>query len=59
MGILWPLCFSLRNKTQNRQNTAGGFVGSIYAMYATSLGWPSSSTASFDWFEYDGKDVRD
>jgi xylan 1,4-beta-xylosidase len=38
--------------------TAGGFVGSIYALYATSLGKPSDKAASFDWFEYDGKDVR-
>jgi beta-xylosidase len=39
--------------------TAGGFVGSVYAIYATSLGRPSSSTASFDWFEYEGKDARE
>jgi xylan 1,4-beta-xylosidase len=38
--------------------TAGGFVGSIYALYATSLGKPSGNAASFDWFEYDGKDAR-
>jgi xylan 1,4-beta-xylosidase len=38
--------------------TAGGFVGSIYAMYATSLGKLSSNAASFDWFEYNGKDVH-
>ena len=37
--------------------TAGGFVGSIYAMYATSLGRGSGSAVSFDWFEYEGKDV--
>jgi xylan 1,4-beta-xylosidase len=39
--------------------TAGGFVGSIYALYATSLGKPGSNTASFDWFEYEGKDARE
>jgi alpha-N-arabinofuranosidase len=39
--------------------TAGGFVGSIYAMYATSLGKPSGNTAAFDWFEYEGKDAFD
>jgi xylan 1,4-beta-xylosidase len=36
--------------------TAGGFVGSIYAMCATVLGKPSRKTAAFDWFEYEGKD---
>jgi xylan 1,4-beta-xylosidase len=35
---------------------AGGFVGSIYAMYATSLGKPSKNTAYFNWFEYRGDD---
>jgi xylan 1,4-beta-xylosidase len=47
------------NGTFFNTKTAGGFVGSIYAMYATSLGRPSSSTASFVWFEYGGKNVRD
>ena len=31
-------------------HTAGGFTGCIYALYATSLGLPSKSTAYFDWF---------
>jgi alpha-N-arabinofuranosidase len=35
---------------------AGGFVGCVYALYATSLGQTSSSTAYFDWFEYSGND---
>jgi xylan 1,4-beta-xylosidase len=35
---------------------AGGFVGCMYAMYATSLGTPSTNTAYFDWFEYSGND---
>lgn len=35
---------------------AGGFVGCMYALYATSLGRPSTSTAYFDWFEYVGND---
>ena len=30
--------------------TAGGFVGCIYALYATSLGQPSDARAWFDWF---------
>lgn len=35
---------------------AGGFVGCIYAMYATSLGRPAKSVAYYDWFEYSGDD---
>lgn len=35
---------------------AGGFVGCVYAMYATSLGDTSSNVAYFDWFEYQGDD---
>ncbi|MCZ8217312.1 MAG: glycoside hydrolase family 43 protein, partial [Cyclobacteriaceae bacterium] len=37
-------------------HVAGGFVGCIYAMYATSLGEESQAKASFDWFEYAGDD---
>ncbi len=33
---------------------AGGFVGCVYALYATSLGEPSENNAHFDWFEYSG-----
>ncbi|MCK9483345.1 MAG: glycoside hydrolase family 43 protein [Candidatus Marinimicrobia bacterium] len=35
---------------------AGGFVGCMYALYATSSGKPSSAVAYFDWFEYVGND---
>ncbi len=35
---------------------AGGFVGCMYALYATSLGEPTENTAYFDWFEYLGDD---
>ncbi len=35
---------------------AGGFVGCVYALYATSWGKPSKNTAYFDWFEYLGDD---
>jgi len=34
---------------------AGGFVGCVYAMYATSMGRKSSNMAYFYWFEYVGK----
>jgi alpha-N-arabinofuranosidase len=35
---------------------AGGFVGSIFGMYATSLGTPCSATAEYDLFQYQGND---
>ena len=35
---------------------AGGFVGCMYTLYATSLGKSSGSTAYFDWFESVGND---
>ena len=35
---------------------AGGFVGSLFAMYGTSGGKASKSVAKFDWFEYIGND---
>jgi alpha-N-arabinofuranosidase len=38
---------------------AGGFVGSVYAIYGTSLGKPSRNAALFDWFQYEGKDALD
>ena len=36
--------------------TAGGFVGCVFGMYATSLGKASDSRVYFDWFEYRGDD---
>ncbi|MGB8194782.1 MAG: glycoside hydrolase family 43 protein [Chitinophagaceae bacterium] len=36
--------------------TAGGFVGCVYALYATSLGKPATTKAYYDWFEYKGTD---
>ncbi|MBN2279148.1 MAG: glycoside hydrolase family 43 protein [Candidatus Marinimicrobia bacterium] len=35
---------------------AGGFVGVVSGMYATSTGLASSNSAAFDWFEYMGQD---
>ncbi|MBS1664141.1 MAG: glycoside hydrolase family 43 protein [Bacteroidetes bacterium] len=35
---------------------AGGFVGSVFAVYGTSSGAVSESKARFSWFEYMGKD---
>jgi len=36
--------------------TAGGFVGCIYGMYATSSGEQSSNSASFKYLKYSGND---
>jgi alpha-N-arabinofuranosidase len=36
--------------------TAGGFVGSVFGLYATSMGRQSSTRAYYDWFEYKGND---
>ncbi|MBL3658941.1 glycoside hydrolase family 43 protein [Fulvivirga sediminis] len=36
---------------------AGGFVGTIIGMYATSSGNETDNTAAFDWFEYQGNDL--
>jgi alpha-N-arabinofuranosidase len=36
--------------------TAGGFVGSVYGMYATSNGQPSSGAAYFEFFEVKNND---
>lgn len=35
---------------------AGGFVGSLFALYGTSNGEPTTAVATYDWFEYKGKD---
>ena len=35
---------------------AGGFVGTILGMYASSNKKPSANFADFDWFEYAGDD---
>jgi alpha-N-arabinofuranosidase len=37
---------------------AGGFVGSLFAMYSTSNGQVSASIAKYHWFEYKGNDDR-
>jgi alpha-N-arabinofuranosidase len=36
---------------------AGGFVGAVVALYASSNGEPSANHADFDWFEYVGLDA--
>ena len=36
--------------------TAGGFIGCLYGMYATSAGQPTTNTASFKSLKYEGHD---
>ncbi|HYE55054.1 MAG TPA: glycoside hydrolase family 43 protein [Chitinophagaceae bacterium] len=36
--------------------TAGGFVGCVFALYATSQGQHTANVARFNWFEYTGDD---
>lgn len=36
---------------------AGGFVGSLFALYATSSGIETNNKAYFNWFEYRGDDA--
>lgn len=36
---------------------AGGFVGAMLGMYASSNGQPSENVADWDWFEYAGMEV--
>jgi xylan 1,4-beta-xylosidase len=36
--------------------TAGGFIGCLFALYATSSGKPSTNTASYQWIDYNGDD---
>ena len=36
--------------------TSGGFVGCVYALYASSHGQESQTKAAYHWFEYSGND---
>ena len=36
--------------------TAGGFVGSLFALYGTSNGQSTRNAAHFRWFKYKGDD---
>ncbi|HSQ75240.1 MAG TPA: glycoside hydrolase family 43 protein, partial [Bacteroidota bacterium] len=52
----WTMLNEGVDATMLSTRTAGGFVGCMVALYATSLGKASSTTASYDWFEYTGND---
>ena len=51
----WELLMDVDAKFLSTE-TAGGFVGSVFGLYATSMGKESKSKAHFDWFHYEGKD---
>ena len=55
-NMKWALLQDKVDGTFLSTKTAGGFVGSMFALYATSLGKESNNLASFNWFEYMGND---
>ena len=55
-GTQWSLLKDDVNATFLSTRIAGGFTGSLYAMYATSMGQVSKNIAAYDWFEYRGND---
>jgi alpha-N-arabinofuranosidase len=55
-GADWDLLKDSVDGTFLSTNTAGGFVGCMFALYATSLGQDCDNIARFDWFEYEGSD---
>ena len=52
----WMLLKNGVDATFLSTKVAGGFVGCMYALYATSSGSPSDNRAYIDWFEYTGDD---
>ncbi|MGI4741344.1 MAG: hypothetical protein ACRYG7_39765 [Janthinobacterium lividum] len=34
----------------------GGFIGSMFGLYATSSGKPTTNSAAFKWLKYEGND---
>ncbi len=49
----WLLLRSSMDRSFLSTETAGGFVGCMYGLYATSNGEPSQNTVRFDWYEKD------
>jgi xylan 1,4-beta-xylosidase len=55
-GKTWNV---LKDKVDARflsTQVAGGFIGCVFGMYATSSGQPTTNTASFTWLKYEGHD---
>ncbi|MGV3540339.1 MAG: family 43 glycosylhydrolase, partial [Rufibacter sp.] len=53
----WQLLQDKVDGTFLSTRTAGGFVGAVLGMYATSNGQSSKNKATFDWFRYQGNDA--
>lgn len=47
----WSVLYSSADASFLSTKTAGGFTGCYYAMYATSNGQQTNSSAAFNWFE--------
>ncbi|SFQ83861.1 glycoside hydrolase family 43 protein [Hymenobacter arizonensis] len=55
-GKSWTM---LKDKVDGKflsTQVAGGFIGCVFGMYATSSGQPTTNTASFKWLKYEGND---
>ena len=55
-GKTWTV---LKDKVDGKflsTQVAGGFIGCIFGMYATSSGQPTATTASFKYLKYEGND---
>ncbi len=57
-GTTWETLKADVDATFLSTKTAGGFVGCMYALYATSAGTPSTNRASFDRFSYKGTAIE-
>ena len=53
---IWQMLKDSVNAEFLSTKVAGGFVGCMFALYATSSGKPSANTADYDWFKYKGDD---
>jgi xylan 1,4-beta-xylosidase len=52
----WILLLNNADAKYLSTKSAGGFVGCVYAMYASSNGKPSDNMASYNWFEVKNDD---
>lgn len=52
----WKLLFDNADGKYLSTKTAGGFVGTMYSLYASSNGKPSANQAVYNWFECKNKD---
>ena len=55
-SVNWKVLKDKVDGTFLSTKVAGGFVGSIFGMYATSMRKESGNSASYGWFEYKGDD---